>query len=123
MSKMKVQETDLEQLVRELKEVNEQIEAVQGLFDKEDELRAQIRELLVENHTTHASVHGIKLTIGTRKHTTIVDPDQIRRTLLYRGILEDCLTFDVTKVRKALGDEALGLMTTEQKYLIVKGTS
>ena len=117
---MKVQETELEQLVRELKAVNAEIEAIQGLFSKEDELRTQIKELLVQNSTTHATVHDINLTIGTRKYTKVIDPDQLRRTLQYRGILEECLTFDMSKVRKALGDEALGIETTEQKYLIVK---
>lgn len=118
---MVIQESELEYLVRRLREVTTKIEDMRSLFDEEDELRALIKEYMIEHEIMRETVHDMHLTVGTRKYTKVIDAEQLKRTLTGRGVLEECLIFDMPKVRKILGDEALGLETTEQKYLMIRG--
>lgn len=108
-------------VAEELRDVVEQLKQLSHLFERENELRQELRDAMIEeNRRKIEDVHGFDVTIGTRKYTDITDEDQVVRTLTYRGVLNDCLELNTSKVRRILGDDALGLQTREQKYVIVK---
>lgn len=122
MAKKLQAKDDLEILVDKLLRIHDKIaEIADPLLDEETELRSRIQAYMIEYGIPRRDFDRVAVTIGTRKNTNIVDPEQIDRTLTYRGLKEQCLKFDLKKVRDAIGDDALGLETTETKYLIVNG--
>lgn len=90
------------------------------LFIAEKNLRNEIKEYMVENNCKKAIFDDTSVSIAHRRSTLILDHDQIVRSLIGRGRLEECLVLDTTKVRDILGDDALGMETTSKPYLIVK---
>lgn len=118
----RLQEKDqLEILADKLARVQEQIDDISYLFEEQDTLRAEIKEYMVENGIPKRDLDHMLLILGKRKNTEVVDYDQLIRTLRYRGVLDECLQLNMAHVRKVLGDDALGITTSETKYLIVKG--